>query len=78
MSQEGWLIDGKFLSPLIGSTHLHINPPLRTLGPRDVKGGDIRKAKCQMLKLKCQIKSKVKMSKMFWILNFDIHLAFGF
>jgi len=30
-----------------------------------------------MLKLKCQIKSKVKMSKMFWILNFDIHLAFA-
>jgi len=30
-----------------------------------------------MLKLKCQIKSKVKMSKMFWILKFDIHLAFA-
>jgi hypothetical protein len=25
----------------------------------------------------CQIKSKVKMSKMFWILNFHIHLAFA-
>jgi hypothetical protein len=26
---------------------------------------------------KCQINSKAQMSKMFWILNFDIHLAFA-
>jgi hypothetical protein len=32
---------------------------------------------CQMSKLKVQMKSKAQMSKIFWILNFDIHLTFA-
>jgi len=31
-----------------------------------------------MSKLKCQIKSKAQMSKIFYSLNFDIYLTFGF
>ncbi len=31
-----------------------------------------------MSKGKVQIKSKVEMLRTFWILDFDIHLAFGF
>jgi hypothetical protein len=30
-----------------------------------------------MPKLKCQIKSKVEMSKLFWISNLGIHLTFA-
>ena len=31
----------------------------------------------QMPKFKYQIKSKAQMLKIFWILNFDIHLTFA-
>jgi hypothetical protein len=37
-----------------------------------------RLLKCQMPKLKCQIKSKAEMPKTVWISDFDIHLTFGF